>query len=542
MIKRKIIVLISLIFALSISFTFAAEQKDWRNVESCRVLSSHLKWMVWNEEVQEKNVIVVKDNPFIDDWEIKSTSRTYFYDYQLSTNSLTLIKGPKDPLWNTVNFDASKIIWTIKLPKDFRNVNVLFYKEETMIVVAEHYDSDSRWETVAMFYDLAEDKLTATNYFANTWKIIKIHIENWKLYIVTNSELTKSKAQNFIKKDWDLPTIFPKFSEGLKYWLITNEKYSVCKNYKYLYKPSNQMPTFWNILVFNLNNINNTKDFLYYIWTLWQFAFSEKSMYLTIPSDNDTTIIQKFWLDPKLNVQSSYILSWTVLNGWIITNELKSAFVSVQTSWKLKVYTLNRFDENFDLIDSTDIYSWMDEIFDWVEYRGTTIFLKNDEKAIAVAEWNRDDFFAHTPLSLEIGSKKYFMVSWDPLVLLSVEERNNKLYFSLMEKDIPQEEFRNLYTASYKAEWKFLWNFAWNRDSQTLAFSANLQDSEQEFSWIRVLRIPSSWKLKEVMSRRYNEPSFLLLENYQEFVASVTNTLVDVFIPENAMLMKVLSK
>jgi hypothetical protein len=38
------------------------------------------------------------------------------------------------------------------------------------------------------------------------------------------------------------------------------------------------------------------------------------------------------------------------------------------------------------------------------------------------------------------------------LVLLSVEERNNKLYFSLMEKDIPQEEFRNLYTASYKAE------------------------------------------------------------------------------------------
>jgi hypothetical protein len=37
-----------------------------------------------------------------------------------------------------------------------------------MIVVAEHYDSDSRWETVAMFYDLAEDKLTATNYFANT--------------------------------------------------------------------------------------------------------------------------------------------------------------------------------------------------------------------------------------------------------------------------------------------------------------------------------------------------------------------------------------
>jgi hypothetical protein len=44
------------------------------------------------------------------------------------------------------------------------------------------------------------------------------------------------------------------------------------------------------------------------------------------------------------------------------------------------------------------------------------------------------------------------------------------------------------------------------------------------------------------MSRRYNEPSFLLLENYQEFVASVTNTLVDVFIPENAMLMKVLSK
>ena len=498
--------------------------------------------MVWNEEVQEKNVIVVKDNPFIDDWEIKSTSRTYFYDYQLSTNTLTLVKGPKDPLWNTVNFDASKIIWTIKLPKDFRNVNVLFYKEETMIVVAEHYDSDSRWETVAMFYDLAEDKLTATNYFANTWKIIKIHIENWKLYIVTNSELTKSKAQNFIKKDWDLPTIFPKFSEGLKYWLITNEKYSVCKNYKYLYKPSNQMPTFWNILVFNLNNINNTKDFLYYIWTLWQFAFSEKSMYLTIPSDNDTTIIQKFWLDPKLNVQSSYILSWTVLNGWVITNELKSAFVSVQTSWKLKVYTLNRFDENFNLIDSTDIYSWMDETFDWVEYRWTTIFLKNDEKAIAVAEWNRDDFFTHTPLSLEIGSKKYFMVSWDPLVLLSVEERNNKLYFSLMEKDIPQEEFRNLYTASYKAEWKFLWNFAWNRDSQTLAFSANLQTPEQEFNWIRVLRIPSSWKLKEVMSRRYNEPSFLLLENYQEFVASVTNTLVDVFIPENAMLMKVLSK
>jgi hypothetical protein len=44
------------------------------------------------------------------------------------------------------------------------------------------------------------------------------------------------------------------------------------------------------------------------------------------------------------------------------------------------------------------------------------------------------------------------------------------------------------------------------------------------------------------MSRKYDDPLFLKLENYQEFIASITNSIVDIFIPENSMLMKVLSK
>ena len=535
----------SLIFLFWITFlslpTFATDQKDRRVVDSCRVLSSHFKVLIQNGNLIEGIKTPEEASYFIDDWELKASSTSYFVDYEENSKVLTLVKWPKDPQWSTVDFNSAKVIWKIKLPKDFQNVQVRFFKESTIIIFAEHYDADWKIETVALFYDLSDDKLTASYYFANTWKLVKLHVQNGKLYLVTNSELSKTMAENFIKKDWDLPSIFPKFSEGLKLGLITNEKTSVCKNYKYLYKPSDQMPSFWNIVVINLNNLKNTKEFLYYIGTLSQFQFAEKSMYLSIEWDNWTTIVQKFWLDPKINAHSSYILSWELLNNWILTYELKSAFITVQSSWKLNVYTLTTMNENFEVEEELEIYSWTED-FDVVEYQWTTVFLKNKEKAIAVAERWEGWSLKHEPLELPIKNHHYFLISWSPMVLLDWEQRNNKIYFSLLEKDKPQWVFRNLYTSAYANPWTLWNNFSWNQETQTLIFSATMESEEWPSTLIKAIQVPSNWRIKEIMARTYNNPTFRVIDKFQEFSYVITEDLFDMFIPSNPMAMRVLPR
>ena len=543
MLKRKLLFTIFLLWLATFQAVSANNQKDWTNVESCRVLSSHLKTLIANNDLNENLPELIEEEYFIDDWELKASSSTYFVDYQKSTNVVTVIKGPRDPQGGSVDFNASTKIGSIKLPKDFTNVQIRFFKEETMLLFAEHYDSNSRVESVILFYDLADDKLTASHYYANTWRLVKINIQNGKLYMITNAELTKNMIQRFIKKDGDLPSIFPKFSEGLKYGLITNEKTSVCKNYKYLYKPSDQMPSFRNIMVLNLNNLNNTKEFMYYIGTLSQFKFSEKSMYLSIKWDNDTTIVQKFWLEPKLNMQSSEILSWTLLDWGILIDGLKSAFVTVQSSWKLRVYTLTSFNSNFKIEESVELYSWSDRAYNAVEYGGTTVFLKDQDTAIAVDEWTKDWNYPSAPIELPLDGHKYFMVSWDPLILLQTEEKNNKIYFTLIEKNNPQKAFRNLYKASYISEWRFLGNFSWDIEKQTLAFTTKLTSVDgDDFQGIRIIQIPNNGKIKEIMARKYEDVSFSELETFKEFTYAITNKLIDIFIPTSSSLLKVMAK
>lgn len=520
--------------------------KDWWDVKSCLVLSTQLKRIV--DTVDENPVVYQENNSFVDDWELPlATSNIYFVDYNQLNNEITVIQGPQEASSNSLNFNNVKKIGRIRLSKDFKNVQTRFFNDETLMIFALHKDENNRDETIVLFYDVKDNKLVPKYYFTHTWVMKKLYFQGSKMYVIMRYDLTKETVQDFIKKDWNSKWILPVFSEWYKYWLEkTTQKTAECKNFKYLFKPSKNLPQVRGVAVFNLNNVKATKELFYLIGNISQIAFSEKNMYVTVPWDDGTTIFQKFWLDPRLNYKDaenqSRVISWNALDNGILVDGQESILATVEESWKIKRYSITPFSSSFEKWETLELYTW-EESYNTIEKFTSSLVLWNKDEAVALAEYSSDGLVPHKALALPLENTTYYLINKNPLLLFSVEQQEDKVVFSLVEKDIPQWEFRKLYTLAYKWKSHLLSAPLWNINKQNLLLPIEIQRENTSFYGIKVLQIPSRGKMSEIMARSYpNDLRILAWTQLKNFSYIIAENLIDLFIPNNSTAMSVLSR
>lgn len=540
MISRKVILSLCAITTVVPLCSNATENINWLPVTNCLEMSRNLDAVLQNPALVESEAVAIDETKAIDEWISDEYSSSYFVDYSEKTRSITLLVGPKDPKWSTVDFKLAKKIGIIKLPATFKNIRTRIYDNKYLIIFWEHNDSDKRTESIVIFYDISDWKLTPASYFTHTWKLIKVHIQDGKLFVITNSPLDKSVVQSFTKKDGNLPSMFPKYKEWVKYGVDPVETTSVCRNYNYLQMPTDQMPSFWGIIVVNINNLKIAKELYYLLWTISQFEFSEKALYMTVPWNWETTIVQKFWIDPKINPLKSVKIDGVVLWWGLMVKDMKTAFITKMSSWKINQYSLVPFNENFLPWEWKILYTSEDNFSD-VEQHWTSIVLKNRDKIVTVAELADSGLFTHKPMELPLKEHKYCLFWSSPLTILDVSSENSEISFSLYEKDKPQWKFRRLTNAKYSWEWRVIWPISWNAKTRTLMVPVKISWSSA-FEWLKILQLSSKWAISELMSRSYWSSTVEVVKQLQDFSYAITDTLVDIFLSNNSISKKVFSR
>lgn len=540
MIPRKIIVLMWALCTLLPLYSNATEQLNRTPVNNCLELSKNIDALLKEPSLVEYEAVAVDETQVIDEWILDNYSSSFFLDYNEEERTITILKWPKDPKWSTVDFKLSKKIWKVKLPVVFKNIRTRIYDDKYLVIFAEHNDADKRVETIALFYDISDWKISPLSFFTHTWRLIKIHEQDWKLYVITNSPLDKNVLQNFIKKDGNLPSMFPKYTEWVKYGLDPQEKTSVCRSFRYLQMPSYQLPSFWSIIVVSLNNLKTPKEMVYLLWSISQFQFSEKALYMAIQWDWDSTIVQKFWIDPKINPQKSVKINWTVLDNWIIVRDMKTAFITKKSSWKVYQYSLVPLSESFVVWNEKVLHTSEDNYSD-VEDHYNSIILRNMDKMVNIAELNDSWILPHAAMELPLKEHKYFVFWTSPLTLLDLSSANWELSFSLLEKDKPQWKYRQIMNAKYSWNWRVSWPVSWNSKTRTLMVPVEISWSSS-FAWLKVLQLSNKWKISETMARAYGESKVASLKQLQEFSYAITDKFIDVFLPNNSISKKVFAR
>ena len=519
----------------------SASSLDWKVVSNCLDLSKSLNNLLKDPTLVESPTVSFEVEPVIDDWVFVDYASSYVADYNEDEKSITLIRWPKDPKWSTVDFKHSKKIGIIKIPSTFKNVYTRIYENKYLIIFAEHKDASKRTETVVIFYNITDGKITPEFFFTHTWRLIKVHDQEWKMFVFTNTQPDRIEVQNFVKKDGNYPEIFPKYAEWQKYGLDPDETTSVCKNFSYLQMPSKQLPSFRGIIVLNLNNLKNSKELVYMLWTISQVAFTEKSMYLTVPWDWDKTIVQKFWIEPKINPQQSTQVDWTVLQWWLLASDMKLGVITKKSSWKINQYSLIPFTETFVQNTETALHTTEDN-FSNVETHWTSIMLYNKDKIVTVwdrAWWN---VAAHWPIELSLKDHNYFQFSSSPLTLIDVNLDSSRLNFDIIEKDKSKSAFRKVSQARYEWEWKVTWKASWNSKTRTLLLPVSIL-WYTSFEWLKVLQLTAKWAISEVMSRSYwTSPEIIKVWQLQDFSYTITDKLVDIFLTNNSIAKKVFKR
>lgn len=263
-----------------LSFAATLENHNRKPISSCLDLSNQLKTLISQPNIEEN---FVKKNeirlPLVDSGVHTASSETFFTLHNQNNHSITLIKGPKDAKNSLIDFKKVKTIAKIQLPSSFEEIEILFFRDELLILSAVQYDQNQSPETFVLFYEIKGDKLSPVHYFKQGGKKITREVINDKLYLITETPFSKTQAEAFIKKDGNLPALFPKLSEGISLGLKpSSEKTAKCQDFSYLFTPQ-QMPRIRSILATDLNTLHSAKEQLFLLGNFEQFRFTKDFLY-----------------------------------------------------------------------------------------------------------------------------------------------------------------------------------------------------------------------------------------------------------------------
>ncbi len=522
----------------------SASQQDWKEVKSCIDLSNQLKKLIADPHFDPTITTFPKtETRLIDDGQLSFSSSTFFTDYNEKKQLLTIIKWPKDAKNTLIDFNKAKKTAKFQLPKDFQELEVLFFKEEMLILSANRFPKGEHPETVVLFYEIKNDKLSPIHFFRQSGKKIKWELINEKLYLITETPFSKAQAQSLIKKDGDLPSIFPKTSEGLSYGLkFSDEKQARCQDFKYLFSPQAKMPQMWSIVVSDLNNLQAAKERFYLLGNFTNFQFSKDFLYASSERGSGQSLAQRFALEPKINYQKAELLHGKSLQNSILTEKTKSAFITERKSWKLNSYLLTPFDERFIAQKSVELFSG-NESYSSAQLLGNHLLLSNQQQFALLAEQlEHRNFQRKEPITLA-EKEQYFFLKSAPLSLIELKNEGNQILLSFKQENPQNKQLVEQDRISI-SESKLIGSPSWDSLQNLLILPLQSQQNGKTTQELRGFKLSDAKKITPQFRRKYpnGTQAFEKILQLPHFSYALSTQLIDLFLADKPQNMKLLKR
>lgn len=521
-----------------------SSQQDRKEVKSCIDLSNQLKKLISNPHFDSTITNFPKNkNPLIDQGQPIFSSSTFFTDYDEKKQHLTIIKGPKDTKNSLIDFNKAKKIAKFQLPNDFQELEILFFKEEMLILSANHFPKGGNPETIVLFYEIKNDKLSPIHFFRQSGKKIKREIINEKLYLITETPFNKAQVESLIKKDGDLPSLFPKTSEGLSYGLkLSDEHQAKCQDFKYLFWPQARIPQMWSIIVSDLNNLEAAKERFYLLGNFTNFQFSKDFLYTSSKRWTEQSLAQRFSLEPKINYQKSELLSGTTLQNSILTEKTKSAFITERKSWKLKFYLLTPFDERFIAQKKVELFSG-NESYSSAQLLGNHLFLNNQQQFALLAEQLENRNFQPKEPIIVTTKEQYYFLKSDPLSLIELKNDGDQIFLSYKQQNFQKRQFiEKDRTSMIKS--KLIGTPSRNNQQRLLILPLQSQQNGKKTQELRTFKLSDEEKIIPQFRRKYHDKtwSFEKIIQLPNFSYALSTELIDLFLTDKPQNMKLLKR
>lgn len=450
--RKKVQISLILLAIFSIfHWVFAQDTTSERqNYKSCIDLNSRLTKFLKNTDLQTSKSLTID---FLDPKNQVSTTFSSLYQ----NHQLLILKNPSE----TTSLSNAKVISRIHIPRDWQDFQHLILENDLLIFSAK---TKNGYE--ALLYKIENDKIKIVKSLTFSSPLIAIRSTAEKILFITEKQLTTSDLKSLLK---DQKTEkLTKLTLSPEYQLGTWETLTpTCKQIQHLLN-ENTLPQLITITLFDLHAPEKTPEINYYLWspellhTEPDYLFMGTNLKnqtidckncISNASGNNTALIQRFALQPRLYQTESAILSWEIIN-FLSESKNKPNLLKMQTSWKVKQYSLVSFDQSFRSIQKEQIlglskedrYSlhlspnnafFSDKTKTQIlpilpNYAGSNI--KKDQKTDFRYAWPSENKILKTRIkSNEIQVSLYeITTSWEVLIWENVipQEANSQLFWS----------------------------------------------------------------------------------------------------------------
>lgn len=422
--KTKLL-LWSLIFLSTffISTSFAQNSSADRSMySSCLAMTNHLQSYL----KQQKNLTPSSGTQIDFRWKEVPTSASY----------LSLLQWKKILILKQENTQDTKMIARIHLPSHRSNIQHQVLDSQQLIISANTQSGSQ-----VLRYHITWTKLKKIKNLTFSTPVIAIRAMQQKLLFLSEQSLSKAQLIE-LSKNQKAQSLFTLNIDQDEETNTGSSLSPSCKQIQYGIFASST-PQLLTITIFDQEAIDKIPETNYYLWSIDQLFFGQDYLFfaknlknseinckncITNSSGNQTILIQRHTLEPRLHQSESAILSWELLSM-----SSKSASIPIlligQKSGNLNQYRILTFDHKFSKIATDQIIARSQESFSHLISSNQTLTLTNPDqtKLLTLPQQENSQILTRNP-------KSDFIIQFPAKTLiLKSHQADNQLQLSVID-------------------------------------------------------------------------------------------------------------
>ena len=354
--------------------TFSADL-TWENYNSCIEFSTSLQTFLKN------NKDFAQDSGFSAPFFSAETNLSSSYTSLLQDHSILIIKN------TAPNLTSTNLIARIKLPKSRKSIQHRILDGDLLLLSVQNQS----WSQV-LRYQIQNDKIKNIKNLTFSAPIQTISTMNQKLLILSQTWFTRNELSKLAKHQAveNLPTL--NIAENA---LSTGLTLSPsCKDIQYQLL-TGFSPKFTSISIFDLDTPKKAPELNYYLGNIDQLFFGQDYLFfaknlknqifncencISSASWSQTTLLQRFTLEPRLHPTENALLS-----GNLLSFSQKSIntpnILLVQNSGNTKQLSLANFDTKFSKLATHQILARTQGNFSQLITGQNSLILANNDQS-----------------------------------------------------------------------------------------------------------------------------------------------------------------
>ena len=375
--RKKIIINLTLFVSFILfNWVFSADQtKSRENYQSCINLSNSLQTFL------KENKDLSQDSEFSTSFFASGISRSNSYLSLYQDHNILILKN------NAPNLTATKLIARIKVPQNRNHIQHHILENDLLLLSAENQS----WYQV-LWYQIQNDKIKNIKSLTFSAPIQTITTMNQKLLILSQTWLTRNQLSKLAKHQK---------TEELHTLLVANNFLSTsgtnitpsCKEIQHQLLTGHS-PNLNTITIFDLDALEKAPEISYYLGNISQIFFWQDYLFfaknlnnlsfecqncISHASGGQTTLLQRFTLEPRLHPTENALLSGHLLS--FSPNTINSPnLLLAQNSGNIKQFSISNFDSKFSKLANNQVLIRTQQDFSQVITGENSLILANKDQ------------------------------------------------------------------------------------------------------------------------------------------------------------------